>query len=106
MLIDPSIVKVGNAFKPDEGLMKPRPLQSGEIEGGKNFGDMIKNAIDSVDEAQKTADQKVEDFIAGKSENIHKVMLSMEKAQLSFQLMTEIRNKVVESYQELSRMQL
>jgi len=67
---------------------------------------MLSNAIDSVDNQMHSADQKVADVVAGKSENIHDVMISMQKAQLSFQLMTEIRNKAIETYQELSRMQI
>lgn len=79
-----------------------------EIDGvdGKSFSDMVADAIDSVDEAQKTADQSVQDIVTGKSDNIHEAMISMEKAQLSFQLMMEVRNKAVETYKELSRMQI
>lgn len=72
----------------------------------RTFGDMLGDAINSVDDAKKTADQNVEDFVAGKTENVHDVMLSMEKADVSFQLMLEIRNRAVEAYQELSRMQI
>ncbi len=72
----------------------------------RTFGDMVTDAINSVDDAKKTADQNVEDFVSGKTENVHDVMLSLEKADISFQLMLEIRNRVVEAYQELSRMQI
>ena len=71
-----------------------------------SFGDMIRDAINSVDQASKTADKQVEDVVSGKSENIHEVMISLQKAQLSFQLMLEVRNKAIEAYQELSRMQI
>lgn len=70
------------------------------------FSDMIQDAIHSVDQAQKTADQNVEEIVMGKSDNIHDAMISMQKARLSFQLMMEIRNKAIETYQELSRMQI
>lgn len=73
---------------------------------GSSFSDMISEAIQSVDQAQKTAEAGVQDIVAGKSENIHEAMIAMEKAQLSFQLMVEIRNRAMETYQELSRMQL
>lgn len=71
-----------------------------------SFGQMIRDAIDSVDQASKTADKQVEDIVSGKAENIHEAMISLQKAQLSFQLMLEVRNKAVETYQELSRMQI
>lgn len=67
---------------------------------------MIQDAIQSVDQAQKTADQNVEDIVMGRSDNIHDAMISMQKARMSFQMMMEIRNKAIETYQELSRMQI
>ena len=75
-------------------------------EGKGSFADMLSDAINSVDSTMKTSDQNVQDFIAGKTENVHDVMISMQKAQLSFQLMVEVRNKAIETYQEISRMQI
>lgn len=94
-----------NGIQPDSEIFQRKQRLGGQPQG-KTFGDMLSNAIDSVDNQLDTADQKVADVVAGKSENIHDVMISMQKAQLSFQLMTEIRNKAVETYQELSRMQI
>ncbi|PWN05171.1 flagellar hook-basal body complex protein FliE [Rhodohalobacter mucosus] len=71
-----------------------------------SFADMIRDAVQSVDAMQKESETGVENILAGKAENIHEVMISMQKAQLSFQLMVEMRNKAVETYQELSRMQI
>jgi flagellar hook-basal body complex protein FliE len=71
-----------------------------------SFADMIRDAVQSVDDMQKVSETGVENILAGKAENIHEVMISMQKAQLSFQLMVEMRNKAVETYQELSRMQI
>lgn len=81
----------------------PQPRQAGE-EGG--FGTAFKDAVDRVDEAQKVADGQVEAFVAGEQENLHEVMIAMNQAKLSFQLMTEVRNKSLEAYQELMRMQI
>lgn len=89
----------------NEGFGEPQKIERGENRKG-SFSDMVKDAINSVDQAQKTADQNVENIVMGKSDNIHEAMISMEKAQLSFQLMMEIRNKAVETYKELSRMQI
>ncbi|MDZ7772874.1 MAG: flagellar hook-basal body complex protein FliE [Balneolaceae bacterium] len=105
--IGPIISRLQRQMPGSEGFGDPRQLEIGEIDGeGQSFTDMIRKAINDVDEAQKTADGKVEDVIMGRTDNIHEVMISMEKAQLSFQLMTEVRNKAVETYQELSRMQI
>ncbi|MDI6401987.1 flagellar hook-basal body complex protein FliE [Balneolaceae bacterium ANBcel3] len=71
-----------------------------------SFSDMLSRAIGSVDQAMKTSEQGIQDFAAGRTENVHDVMINMQKAQLSFQLMVEIRNKAIEAYQEISRMQI
>ncbi len=103
--IGPIISRLQQQMPGDEGFGRPRQLEIGETEG-ESFSDMVQDAIEDVDEAQKNADQKVEDVVMGRSDNIHETMIAMEKAQLSFQLMVEVRNKAIETYQELSRMQI
>lgn len=71
-----------------------------------SFADMLGRAINGVDETMKESDQAVQDFVAGKTDNVHDVMISMQRAQLSFQLMVEVRNKAIETYHEISRMQI
>ena len=103
MAINP--IQLNNIDNPaDEGQVQRRRLQGAG--GDKSFGDMIQNAIESVDESSKVADGKMQDLVAGKTENVHDVMMSMTKAQMSFELMTEIRNRLVETYQTVSRMQI
>lgn len=104
MLISPANLKI-QLQKPNEVLGNQRKIL-GQDEQDSTFGDLMKEAINSVNDAQKNADNMVTDFVSGKTDNVHEVMISMEKAQLSFQLMTEIRNKIVDTYQELSRMQM
>ena len=90
--------QAGTAGGPD----KPRPLPT----PGDGFGTALTDAIDRVDAAQKGADAQVEAFVAGEQENLHEVMISMNQAELSLQLMTEVRNRLLETYQELMRMQV
>lgn len=71
-----------------------------------SFSKVISDAINKVNDAQVNADQKVEDFINGEDVSMHDVMLSMQESQLSMQLLIEVRNKVVEAYQEINRVQL
>ena len=71
-----------------------------------SFGDMLSDAIQGVDETMKQSEQSAENYVTGKSENLHGVMIDMQRAQLSFQMMVEVRNKVIETYQEISRMQV
>ena len=82
------------------------PQPRGTDEEGGSFSSTLQDAIDQVDGAQKEADAQVTAFIAGEQENLHEVMISMNQAQLSFQLMTEVRNRMLETYQELMRMQV
>jgi flagellar hook-basal body complex protein FliE len=73
---------------------------------GKDFGATISDFIQAVNNDQKSADQAVADVAQGKSDNLHHAMASMEEARLSFQLMVEVRNKLLESYQTIQRMQV
>lgn len=73
---------------------------------GPAFGETMTKALDRVDQAQKVSDAQVEAFIAGETENTHEVMIAMNQAELQFQLLTEVRNKLLEGYQELMRMQV
>jgi len=89
---------------PDKAKQLPSPLQeSGE---GIGFGQALNDAIGQVNDAQKEAGEQMNAFISGEQQNVQDVMISMNQAQLSFQLMTEVRNKLMDTYQELMRMQV
>lgn len=77
--------------------------KSGET---KSFSATLNEMVSQVNKLQKDTAQSVENFITTGEGNLHQVMASVEEASLSFQLMMEIRNKLLESYQELSRMQV
>ncbi|MTI86491.1 MAG: flagellar hook-basal body complex protein FliE [Balneolaceae bacterium] len=77
------------------------------VDGPKeSFADMLTKAIDGVDQSMKSSEQNMQDYVSGKTDNVHDVMISMQKAQLSFQMMIEVRNKAIETYNEISRMQI
>ncbi len=90
-------------FDMETGLRRPEVSTTGT---GDSFGKMLTRAVGSVDQTMKTSEQGIQDFVAGKTENVHEVMIDMQRAQLSFQLMVEMRNKAIETYQEISRMQI
>lgn len=73
---------------------------------GPAFKDTLKNLIGDVDNMQKTAEESTRRMLTGEIEDVHQVMVAMEEAQTSFQLMMEIRNKIVEAYREVMRMQV
>lgn len=70
----------------------------------KDFGETISGFINAVNESQKQSAGEVSDIIQGRSQNLHQAMATMEEAKLSFQLMIEIRNRLLEGYQEIQRM--
>lgn len=86
--------------------LSPQRREIQEKGGEQSFADVLSNAINDVDETMKDSNQKVRDFIAGDTNNVHDVMISMQRAQLSFEMMVEVRNKAIEAYQEVSRMQI
>ncbi len=88
----------------DDTWRLPTPRGRESVDGG--FADTLAQAIQEVDRAQKEANEQVEAFIAGEQENLHEVMISMNQARLYFQLMTEVRNRLLETYQELMRTQI
>jgi flagellar hook-basal body complex protein FliE len=71
-----------------------------------SFSDTIKEFLTAVNNDQQTAASKVQEIVTGQSQNLTEAMAALEESRLSFQLMLEIRNKLVESYQEINRMQI
>jgi len=77
-----------------------------QSKSGINFSDTIKDFLEAVNKDQKEASQSVENVILGKSDTLADAMTKLEEANLSFQLMLEIKNKLVDAYNELNRMQV
>ncbi len=72
----------------------------------KEFSHLLKDAINNVNESQKTSDIMTEKLIKGENVDLHQVMIASEKASVSLQTTLQIRNKVIEAYQEIMRMQV
>ena len=71
---------------------------------GKSFMDVLKESIGEVNDLQKTADTMATGIASGKSNNLHETMLASSQAELSFNLMVQIRNKALDAYQEIMRL--
>ena len=71
-----------------------------------NFEEVLKNAVNKVNDAQVSANNDIESLIKGDDITMHEVMLSTQEAQISMQLMLEVRNKLYDAYKELSSVQL
>lgn len=88
------------------GMAEAFPAASGKksaspAEGfGKVFGEMI----DKVNGDLQSSDKAIQDLATGQTKALHEVMIAVEKANISFQFVTQVRNKAVEAYQEIMRM--
>jgi flagellar hook-basal body complex protein FliE len=71
-----------------------------------SFGGLFGKLVGEVNQKQSTAGAAVAGLMSGNNVSLHQAMIAMEEASVSFQLMVEVRNKLLESYQELMRMQL
>ncbi len=80
--------------------------QSREAQG-PNFGSMLKHAIDGVNETQQTASKLANAYERGDpSADLTRVMIASQKASVSFQALTQVRNKVVQAYEDIMKMPL
>ncbi|KQL35511.1 MULTISPECIES: flagellar hook-basal body complex protein FliE [Bacillaceae] len=74
------------------------------FEAQQNFGDFLKSALESVNANQKASDVVTEKLIRGENVELHDVMIASQKASITLNATMEIRNKVIEAYQEIMRM--
>jgi flagellar hook-basal body complex protein FliE len=72
----------------------------------QSFGDWMAAEIHAVDSKVQQSDAAAQSVAMGSADNLHDVMIRMEEARLSFQLLAQVRNKLLEGYQEIMRMQV
>jgi flagellar hook-basal body complex protein FliE len=78
----------------------------GSTDGSEpGFRDVLHSAIDDIHQLEDQAESKVAGVLSGSGSDMHSAMIAVEKADLSFQLMMQVRNKIVSAYEEISRMQ-
>lgn len=94
----------------ESSLKSLQPLslgKTGRSDGVKDsFGRMLKGSIEEVNRLQGEADTSIRQLVAGNAKNLHETMIAMEKASISFRLVMEVRNKIIEAYHEIMRMQV
>lgn len=71
-----------------------------------SFMDILKDSIQKVNELQIEADKAIAELATGENRDIARTMIAVEKANIAFQMMAQIRNKIIEAYQEIMRMQV
>ena len=77
-----------------------------EKTNGTSFSNVLSDAISKVNDSELNANNKIESLIKGEDVEMHEVMLAMQESVLSLQALIEVRNKTVEAYQEISKLQL
>jgi flagellar hook-basal body complex protein FliE len=71
-------------------------------DGGSSFASQLQSAFNHIEQLHADADQQIAGLLSGQGEDIHKVMIAVEKANLSFQLMMQVRNKIIQAYRDVS----
>ncbi len=83
------------------------PAMAGETAAaGEAFRGLLADAIGRVEQHRLNSQLTVERFLSGESEELHRVALSVQQAELAFELFVQVKNKVVQAYQEVMRMQV
>ncbi len=73
---------------------------------GPTFVDMVKGMLGEVDQAQRTAEEAAKSYAAGRTTDVTATMVAMEQASVTFALMLQVRNRLLDAYQEISRLQV
>jgi flagellar hook-basal body complex protein FliE len=100
--MDPLLIKSIEAAPEPFGVTPFKPVSK----PGTGFGDLLKQAVESVNTMQVEAGRLEEAVASGEQVNIHQAIIAGEKAGMSFKLLMQVRNKMIEAYQEVMRMQV
>jgi flagellar hook-basal body complex protein FliE len=95
---------MNNAISPIRILPADLTAPRAGAPGGK-FMETLQQTMEQVQDVQGDAQTQVAELLSGQGADLHRAMIAVEKADLSFQLMMQVRNKIVAAYQEVSRLQ-
>ena len=84
----------------------PTDSPSAASRGGEGFAAAMREAVEKVNVLQHESGAEIERLILNESQDLHKTVLAVQRAELAFELMMEVRNKVVQAYQEIMRIQV
>ncbi|ACB61332.1 MULTISPECIES: flagellar hook-basal body complex protein FliE [Exiguobacterium] len=94
------------AIQPIQSMQMVLPSQSVAKTTPSDFSEVLSQAMNGLNDAQQASSQARVDLATGKTTDLHNIMIKTEEASLSMQLAIEVRNKGIEAYQEMMRMQL
>ena len=79
---------------------------AGEIPASNGFQDVFTSAVGQVESVRDSASAAVQQFLSGEGDDLHTVALATQRADLAFEMFQQVRNKVVNAYQEIMKMQM
>lgn len=83
------------------------PMESDKTtESQKSFGSLFSEMLKQVENTEKTADDQAKKMMLGEVDNVHQVTIASEQAKLTLELAVQVRNKIIDAYQEIMRMQI
>jgi flagellar hook-basal body complex protein FliE len=107
--------RIGGAFDPRIGTPEAQGAQGGSAArkgaeaqpgGGPSFGDILMESIQEANRLQSSADAAIQDLAAGKTADVAGVMTAVEKADVAFRTLMQVRNKLLDAYDELMRLRI
>lgn len=97
-------LETGNLKLNQSSQLEANPTASAGVNGDKSFADTLKDAITEVNNLQQVSNQKMQELSVGKTDNVADVMIAAEKADIAMRVMVQVRNKVIDAYNEIMRM--
>jgi len=95
-----------SGFQPIQNIPRPEsiaPATDG-VPGSGAFSSMLQQSIQDVSQLQSGADKAIDQFISGEQDDPHTTMLAVQRSSLAFDMFVQVRNKVVQAYQEVMKM--
>jgi flagellar hook-basal body complex protein FliE len=93
----------GDLLPPSVNTEKPSGDKQGE---GKNFSSVLRDAIEDINKLQLKAEDAITKVQLGNTTSVHEAIIALEKADISFRAMMQVRNKILDAYQEIMRTQI
>ena len=88
------------------GTITPPMDSAARVSGSGGFSNLVDRFLGGAAESHQAADASVRDLVIGRTENMHGVLMQVAQADLTFRMILEIRNRLIESYQDIMKMQV
>jgi len=84
----------------------PGALGASQAAGGASFKDALMKQLDQVNRLQQDAETAIEDVVSGKRDDMDQVLIAKQKADIAFQMLLEVRNKMMDAYEEIKQIRV